>query len=391
MHAPSRWLNAARRHAYRLNTGIAVHVFTVTVLITAYGPQGWRGHLVGLAIPAALLACAPLVVRHRWPVPVLVVTAIGAETYMALTQSAEVILAAPLIALYTVADTTGNRRPLTIGISTVLVLSLAHAVIRPTSMFWPGNIALAALGGLAVAAGDATRSRRAFLAATEERARNAELGREEEARRRVTDERLRIARDLHDELGHHIALINLQAGVAAHVLTDQPDQARQALVHIKQASKAALADLRDTIGLLRQPGETATPTEPPAGLAALPGLLNSFQQAGLRIAYEVEGTERPVPATADLTAYRVIQESLTNVRKHAGKTNARLRLGYHPATLSIVVDNDSVFTKDNGTGHGITGMRERVAAIGGSMHAGPRSDGGFRVTATLPVPQQAAT
>ena len=246
------------------------------------------------------------------------------------------------------------------------------------------NLALAALGGLAVAAGDASRNRRAYLAEVEERARRAESERDREASRRVTEERLRIARDLHDVVGHHLALINVQAGVAAHVLDDQPAQVRQSLTHIRQASRAALDELRDTIGLLRGPDEPAAPTEPTVGISALAQLVASFQRSGLRIHQEIRGVVRPLPPATDLTAYRVIQESLTNVCKHSGEPAARLRLTYTDDALQIVVENDGDARSSGGTGHGIVGMRERVAALGGRLEAGPRR-GGFRVAATLPA------
>jgi signal transduction histidine kinase len=216
----------------------------------------------------------------------------------------------------------------------------------------------------------------------------------------VTEERLRIARDLHDAVGHHLALINVQAGVADQLLDDDPVQARRSLAHVRQASRAALDDLRDTIGLLRQPGDPAAPVQPTADLDDLDELLATFGRSGLRVETAVEGAVRPVPATASLIAYRVIQESLTNVRKHASDSAATIRLSYRPAALWVEVENRAdvsgsgpVNGARNGTdtgGHGITGMRERVAAAGGSLTAGPRPGGGFRVSALLPLPTAAA-
>src|SRR5262249_40664135 len=194
---------------------------------------------------------------------------------------------------------------------------------------------------------------RAYLAEVEERARRAEHDREQQTRRRVTEERLRIARDLHDALGHHLALINVQAGVTAYVLDDQPTQVTQALANIRQASRCALEELRDTIGLLREPGEQAAPTEPTIGLAGLDDLVASFRGSGLRVEHDVRGTVRRLAPAADVTAYRVIQESLTNVCKHAAGTRARLCLEYQPTRLRITEDN------------------ERPAAVGQ-----PRSPGG---------------
>jgi signal transduction histidine kinase len=337
----------------------------------------------------ALASCGVLLWRRRRPFAVLAVTMIGAAIYSALTVTHGFALAAPMVALYTAAETTGRRRALTIGWLTVLVFAVMHAVLRAGPAVDWQNLAVIALGGLAVVAGDAARSRRAYIAQVEERARRAEHDREQEARRRVTEERLRIARELHDVVGHHLALINVQAGVAAHVLDDRPDQARQALAHIRQASRAGLAELRDTIGLLREPGEPKAPTEPTVGLSGLDELIASFARSGMRIERDIEGSACTLPPVVDLTAYRVVQESLTNVRKHADGSAARLRLSYVPSGLRILVEDDGPggpCGTDGTGGHGIAGMRERVAAVGGSLEAGPRPGGGFRVSAVLPLP-----
>ncbi|WP_203920459.1 sensor histidine kinase [Rugosimonospora africana] len=396
-------LHRVRRAAHRrphADIAIAAILFAVVLLTAVAGPPQGREPLDATWVLAAV-ACAALTVRRRWPFPVLVVSSLTAEAYLAPQAGHDgvLLLAAPLIALYTVAEASARRRALLIGGLAVLALGGAHMLLKPTAWIGAENIALAALGGLAVAAGDAARNRRAYLAEVEDRVRRAEDDREREARRQVTDERLRIARDLHDVVGHQLALINVQAGVAAHVLDEQPDQVRQSLVHIRQASRTALEELRDTIGLLREFDEPDPPTRPTAGLAGLADLITSFRDSGLRIDDRVEGVVRRLPPATDLTAYRMIQESLTNVRKHAGAVTARLRLDYQPTVLRIVVDNDvndaalarsadaarPAPASPDGTGHGIVGMRERVAALGGDLRAGPRP-GGFQVCATLPLP-----
>jgi signal transduction histidine kinase len=396
MSTLDRLRRAANRRPHT-DVAVAALLYAVTLVTTAAGPAPSRGRLSALALVMAGVACGSLVVRHRWPVAALVASVSAAEGYLSLFPHHEgaLVLAAPLIALYTFADSgggpagggRGRRRNLAIGGLAIAALAGAHIMARPSSWLGADNLALAALGALALAAGDASRSRRAYTAEVELRARRAELGREQEARRRVTEERLRIARDLHDVLGHQLALITVQAGVADHLLDVQPGQSRQALGHIRQAGRTALEELRDTIGLLREPGEPDTPTEPTASLSALDDLVASFRRSGLRVEHTVGGRPRPLAAAADLTAYRVVQESLTNVCKHAGGSAARLRLAYKPDTLRITVDDDGPGREDGagrGTGHGITGMRERVTALGGTLHAGRRPDGGFRVDATLP-------
>jgi signal transduction histidine kinase len=381
---------SARHHPHLADladTAMALAVYAATLITTVTGPPPWRGQLDPAALLTAGVACGALAVRRRWPFPMLLVSAVAAEAYLAMHKGHEgtLVLAAPLIALYTVADTANRRRALTIGASAVLALGVLHVLIKPASWAGAENVALAALGGLAVAAGDASRNRRAYLAEVEERARRAEHDREEQARRRVTEERLRIARDLHDALGHQLALINVQAGVTAYVAGDQPAPLLRALTSIRQASRTALHELRDTIGLLREPGEPAAPTEPTMGVAALDDLVASFRGCGVDIRVDVSGTVRELAPAADRTAYRVVQEALTNVCKHAAPATARLRLEYGPTALRITVDDDGTRPGEATTGHGITGMRERATAVGGSLDAGPRPGGGFRVHATLPV------
>jgi signal transduction histidine kinase len=378
-----------RRHPHA-DLAMGAIVYVVTLLTTA---ASTTARLDAAALVIAGAACGALIWRLDHPFVVLAVSAVAAEAYLAHVGGGNhgtMVLAAPLIALYTVADLTTRRGALIIGVLVVLAFGGLHTLGRPASWLGAENIALAALGGLAVAAGHASRSRRAYLAEVEARAKHAESDREAEAARRVTEERLRIARDLHDSVGHHLALIYVQAGVAEHVLDSRTGDARTALRHVRSASRTALIELGDTIGLLRQPGEPAAPTVPLADLAGLDDLVATFQRSGLVISTHVEGPVRPVPAPAGLAAYRVIQESLTNVCKHAGLTRVNVSLAYEPDGLRIVIDNEAgVLLHHDGEaeppGHGLLGMRERVAALGGSLLAQPRPDGGFRVSAVLPL------
>jgi signal transduction histidine kinase len=383
MRVFGRLRGAVGGHPWVADAAVAAVAYGVTLLTTLGGLRPWHGQLGVAEILVAGVACAVLVLRRRRPFVVLAVATAGAVVYAGLSGAHGWVLAAPLIALYSAADATGRRRALTGGWLVVLILALAHALARPVPWFSAENLALIALGGLAVAAGDAARSRRAYVAEVEERARCAERDREREARRRVAEERLRIARDLHDSMGHHLALINVQAGAAVSVIDERPEQARRTVELIGRASRAALEELSGTVGLLRQPGDPVAP----AGLAALDDLIASFAGSGLRIGRQVDGPPYPLSAAADMTAYRVVEESLTNVRKHAGDTDVRVRLTYGPSSLRILVEDDGArdTVRQKGEGHGLAGMTERVTAAGGRLRVGPRDGGGFRVSVVLPV------
>ena len=342
-----------------------------------------------VALLAAVVACGVLLLRHRWPFAVLTVSTVAAEVYLGRYHglNGTLILAAPLFALYTVAWVSDRRRALAVAGLVIVAVGAFHTFGVPSRWLGPENLALAAFGGLAVAAGTAVRHHQAYLAEVERRIHDAERSRDADTRQRLTEERLRIARDLHDSVGHHLALINVQAGVAGHTTTDLDPRLRETLSQIRQSSRAALAELRDSVGLLRQPGESAAPLYPVAGLDGMDELLTTFRRAGLQIVERTDGTPRALPWAADHTAYRIIQEALTNVRKHAGPVQVTLSLHYDPDALTVTVDNDRPATTpiDGTTAHGILGMRERVTAVGGSLLAGPRPTGGFRVAAVIPA------
>jgi signal transduction histidine kinase len=227
------------------------------------------------------------------------------------------------------------------------------------------------------------------------RERSAELAhaRAEEARRRTSEERLLIARELHDVLAHNISLINVQAGVALHLLDERPDQARPALSAIKDASKEALGELRSVLDVLRRADDgSQAPRAPAAGLRDLDGLVRRTRSTGLDVSLDVAGDVRPVPAGVDLAAFRVVQEALTNVVRHAQADHASVRVDYGADELAIQVEDDGTGGRGTapsqhgeGAGEGITGMRERVHALAGRFDAGPRPGRGFRVRARFPI------
>ncbi|MEV4416807.1 sensor histidine kinase [Catellatospora sp. NPDC049609] len=205
----------------------------------------------------------------------------------------------------------------------------------------------------------------------------------EQRRRRAGDERLRIAREVHDVVAHHISLINVQAGVALHLLDDDPEQARTALAAIKQASRDTLRELRQTLGVLRGVDEQA-PRSPAPSLDRIDELVDRFATAGLRVEVRTTGQPRALPTAVDLAAYRIVQESLTNVHRHAGVDSAQVTVGYN--TDEVVLDiTDRGRGGDAAEGNGLSGIRERVASLGGTVAAGPRPEGGFTVCAVLPT------
>ncbi|MFD5015764.1 sensor histidine kinase [Streptomyces chartreusis] len=383
-----------KAHPMALDTALAVGVLACMVAGSFVDPHGKSGVTWALRTPDVLslllitLGSAALAFRRRAPMTVLALTgAVSLVESVTGDPRAPVAMSA-VIALYTVASTTDRTTTWRVGLLTITVLTGAAMLAGPLPWYAQENLAIFAWTGIGATAGDAVRSRRAVVAAIRERAERAERTREEEARRRVAEERLRIARDLHDVVAHHIALVNVQAGVAAHVMDRRPDQAKEALAHVREASRSALNELRATVGLLRQSGDPEAPTEPAPGLDRLDELAGTFRSAGLPV--EVARTDQgtTLPAAVDLAAYRVIQEALTNVQKHAG-TDAKaevsvVRVG---PNVEITVLDDGAGDDDTveGGGHGLLGMRERVTALRGTLTTGPRYGGGFRVHAILPV------
>ncbi|POM24895.1 Sensor histidine kinase DesK [Actinomadura rubteroloni] len=343
------------------------------------------GGLTAHGVLLGTVICAALVVRRVWPVLTLVVTTSGMACYLANGGLKSPLMITTMIALYTIALYRGRKAGVVAAAAVSAVLAGTSAVFGNPWWLGPEIVALLAQSALAAALGDAVRHGRAYVAAIKERARRAEETREQEARRRVIDERLRIARELHDVLAHHVSLINVQAGVAAHVLENDPAQARESLAHIRRAARASLDEVRATIGLLRQPDAEApdAPEEPSPGLARLPDLVASFTAAGMVVDQSVTGVPADLPSAVDLSAFRIVQEALTNVGKHAARPYADLRLDYRTDELRVTVTSPSSPGEPGEAGHGMVGMRERAHALGGTFTAG-RADGRFRVAATLP-------
>ncbi|MFJ3923818.1 sensor histidine kinase [Streptomyces sp. NPDC090022] len=387
-----------RAHPLGTDALLAAGVLVCMIVGSFADPHGPHGPTFGTRTPHTtslvlmVLGAAALVFRRRRPLAVLTAAVALSVLELATGEPRAPVAMCTVIALYTVASRTDRPTTWRVGLLTMTVLTGVAMLAGPLPWYAQENLGIFAWTGMAAAAGDAVRSRRAFVDAIRERAERAERTREEEARRRVAEERLRIARDLHDVVAHHIALVNVQAGVASHVMDKRPDQAKEALAHVREASRSALNELRATVGLLRQSGDPEAPTEPAPGLARLDELVDTFRHAGLPVDVALNDSQGPLPAAVDLAAYRVIQEALTNVRKHAGP-GARaevsvIRVG--PSVEVTVLDDggtsaDSSPAPDGGGGHGLLGMRERAGALGGSCFAGPRYGGGYRVHVILPV------
>ena len=398
------WL---RGHPRVLDVLLAAAVFGVIMVVAvtaSHYPKGPAGigqrDLPAHTVALALVCGTALALRRRFPTPVLAVTVLAVVADLALgTVSHDLadrhtaMAIAVVVALFTVATRTDRPTTWRVGLLAVTVTTAAAMLLGPQPWYVAENLGIFAWTGLAVAAGEAVRTRRAMVDAIRERAERAERTREEEARRRVAEERMRIARELHDVVAHHIAMVNVQAGVASHVMDSRPDQAKEALSHVRAASRQALSELQTTVGLLRQQDEPVAPTEPAPGLGMLDDLVEGFRRTGMRVTAEVLGPDEPLSSAVDLAAYRVVQEALTNVHKHAGATaDAQVsirRAGTVAGPLLEITVLDDGPAGDApapaGGGHGLTGMCERAEALGGDCVFGPLPGGGFRVHVTLPL------
>jgi signal transduction histidine kinase len=407
------------------------------------------------AVAAVTYAAFAAIAIARWPSWLLVAAGTaGAVVSMAAGTHQNLVGTVLLMAMLVFSMASDLPRVTVVGVAAAAALGLGHLLFSRHAATGLADLEVVPALVVVAAIGQAVRARRIQRTLVAERARHAEELHEQDARQRIRErvheERLRIARELHDAVGHQVALISVQAGAMSCLLgadlasadlasadlasadpagtdptsTDPTSTdlatARESLGHIQRASEAALEELRLTVGLLRQPGERE-PTEPAAGLARLEELIGSFAATGLKVTCEVTGQVRPLPETVDLTAYRLIQESLTNTTKHAAGACASVRLTYRPGVLALAVEDDGPHARDdddgpparrddgadhdgahhdgahhdgaaghagagNGeVGHGLIGMRERAAVVGGWVSAGPH-DGGFLVLAELPLP-----
>jgi signal transduction histidine kinase len=349
--------------------------------------------IVVIAVSATLV-----VLRHYAPIPVLA-AAIGASiASVAVTDHPNVLIGVVVLLVFTVAVEHDRRAGLYAGLAGIAGL-LVVVVIQNSPEELPGPL-LAALAwpALAVTAGDLLRTRRESIAAADERARRAEETREREARQRVAEERLHIARELHDVVAHRMAVVNVQAGVAEHLLRSRPDDAAAALHIVRSSAQAALDNLGSILNVLRSAGQSDTSVEPAPTLTELTALIESYRDAGLTVDYETSGAPRPLADTTQLALYRTVQEALTNAHKY-GDGHVRLRISHAADGVSVELSNPvaapsagdvqpaSDAASETG-GFGLMGMRERVLAAGGSLHAGPEGETRFAVRAHFPSAEE---
>ncbi|MDT7845879.1 sensor histidine kinase [Streptomyces justiciae] len=369
-----------------------------TLLITAFVLGGSRyaaeqqvherASLDTFARVLLVVAAGLLLWRHRYPVVVVFGTAAATMLYLGAGYAYGPVFVAVAVACFS-AIVAGHRTAAWTALGGlwaghVLVAHWLYQWLPPSgdqAASWGSEGVVAAWAVAIVAVAELARTRREQWA--RERAERAQA-----ARRRADEERLRIARELHDVLAHSISVINVQAGVGLALLDSDPEQARTALTTIKAASKEALGEVRQVLDTLRTPGDA--PRAPAPGLDRLPELVEQAASAGLTVT--VEGTAPKLPPGTDLAAFRIVQEALTNVVRHSGSRHARVHVDSGDGTtLRLRIDDDGPATGADagGSGNGLAGMRERAAALGGTIEAGPRPDGGFRVLAVLPLTTKA--
>jgi signal transduction histidine kinase len=339
---------------------------------------------VAIDVALSLLACLPLAWGSQAPLPALLGTAAGLLVCLAVFQPYDTAIFVLAVALYSVASLGDRRRSLVVGAGTALVLVTLIMIISPDDVASDTGTRLGlALGALVV--GDTVRSRRELREANRERDLRISHEREQENRRRIAAERLRIARDLLDTVAHALVAINIRAGVAAHLRASEDSDG--ALTDIMAVSAEALNDLRTTLSLLREADDPA-PTAPTIDLASMTQLLERATAAGLDADADVELNGHTIPMVVELAGFRFVQEALTNVLGHAAASRARITLRVEADALHIDVTDDGTGAASGAPsigGHGLRGMSERAAALGGEVSAGPAERGGWQVHARLPL------
>jgi signal transduction histidine kinase len=387
-----RWLPRLPQQTADGLLGVLVTAWQLGLLLAVRAYEGGRLQYAQPGALAVLLVAAqglPLAWRRRRPLLVLVVVLLANTAYYALGFPLTGFDFALPVALYSAAAYTSQRTSLlAAGVTVVSFLALYVFQVGP---FW-ASVPFSTLAWLvAIFAGvwvwgRYLQVRRAFTAELEARAERAERDREAEARRAVAAERARIARELHDVVAHHVSVTVVQSGAARQLLDAAPERTRAALVAIEEAGRRALTAMPSLLRALRA-DEADEARAPQPTLEDLDDLVGGVTAAGLPVTLRVEGSRRPLPAGVDLSAYRIVQEALTNTLKHAGPARAEVTVCYGRLALELTVVDDGGERRRPAaeSGHGLVGMRERVALFGGQLHAGPRPEGGFQVVAHLPL------
>ena len=388
-----------RRHPTWVDSFWAVFLFGISVAGEEAREAGRGTDSPGVIVPIVLLLCLVIALRRRMPEKMLLLAFGLGVTQVVLDVETSAADFALLVIVYTVAAT-GARWASRLALATGLCAAPVAQLRWPNvdSGTW-GNVAqmifLTVPFALAWVLGDSIRTRRAYFAQLEERAARLEKEREAQSKVAVAAERARIARELHDVVAHNVSVMVVQADGAAYVLDAAPDQAKKALETISSTGRQALAEMRRLLGVLRT-GEHKEGGEyvPQPDVEQIDDLVEKCRGAGLPVDFKIEGTPRPLPSGVELTAYRIVQEALTNTRKHGGpNTGASVRLVYFDDGLGLLVEDDGKGAPHelyeeggaDGQGHGLIGMRERVGMVGGTLDAGPRPGGGFRISALLPL------
>ncbi|MHC5908259.1 sensor histidine kinase [Streptomyces sp. S6] len=387
-----------RRHPTGVDGFWAVVLFVFALASETANHEVGRTHSLTVVVPAVLALCVVMTLRRKLPEAMLVLAVVAGCAQLVLGVGVNAANFAMLMIVYTVAAV-GARwaSRLALGVG---VCAAAAAQLRWPSGEAPGGVVVTIVFltvpfVLAWVLGDSMRTRRAYLAQLEERAARLEREREAQAKVAVAAERARIARELHDVVAHNVSVMVVQADGAAYVLDAAPDQAKKALETISSTGRQALAEMRRLLGVLRT-GEHREGGEyvPQPDVEQIEDLVQQCRGSGLPVDFKVEGTARPLPSGVELTAYRIVQEALTNTRKHGGpNAGASVRLVYFDDGLGLLVEDDGKGAPHelyeeggaDGQGHGLIGMRERVGMVGGTLDAGPRPGGGFRISVLLPL------
>jgi len=385
-HGPpwlNRWNEEERGARWPWRSTVLLTVFVLVGSNYASHQQVERASLDSFARVLLVVGSGLLLWRQRYPVVVVFGTAAAAMVYLGAGYPYGPVFLTVAVACFS-AVVSGHRRA---AWGAVAMLWAGHMLVahwlyrrlppsRDDAAPWGQEIVIVTWVVAIVAVAELARTRREQWA--RDRAERAQA-----AKRRADEERLKMARELHDVLAHSISVINVQAGVGLALLDSDPEQARTALTTIKAASKEALGEVRQVLDTLRTPGDA--PRAPAPGLSRLPELVEQAGSAGLTV--DVEGDPPRLAPGTDLAAFRIVQEALTNVVRHSGSRHARVHLAHDKRELRLRIDDDGPATGADagGSGNGLAGMRERAAALGGTIEAGPRPDGGFRVLAVLPL------